>query len=41
MMKIELDMYQTIAVAVVVLMLGSFLKKSLKCWIGSVFRHRL
>ena len=30
MMKIELDMYQTIAVAVVVLMLGSFLKKKFK-----------
>ena len=26
-MKIQLDMYQTIAVAVVVLMLGKFLKK--------------
>ena len=30
MMKIELDMYQTIAIAVVVLMLGSFLKKKFK-----------
>lgn len=30
MMKVELDMYQTIAVAVVVLMLGSFLKKKFK-----------
>ena len=30
MMKVELDMYQTIAIAVVVLMLGSFLKKKFK-----------
>ena len=26
-MKIELDMYQTLAIAVLVLMLGAFLKK--------------
>ena len=36
-MKIQLDMYQTIAVAVVVLMLGKFLKKTLAVsWKDSV-----
>ena len=31
-MKIQLDMYQTLAVAVLVLLLGNFLKKRINFW---------
>lgn len=31
-MKIQLDMYQTLAIAVLVLMLGTFLKKESSFW---------
>lgn len=34
-MIIELDMYQTLAIAVVVLMLGKFLRKNAACWKSS------
>ena len=39
-MKIELDMYQTLAIAVLVLMLGAFLKKRIIFWRNSAFRLR-
>lgn len=41
-MNIHLDMYQTLAVAVLVLMLGSFFyEKKYIFWKNSVFRHPL
>lgn len=40
-MNIEFDMYQTLALAVLVLLLGSFLKKHIHFWKNSVFRHLL
>lgn len=40
-MNIEFDMYQTLALAVLVLLLGSFLKKHFIFWKNSVFRHLL
>lgn len=40
-MNIELDMYQTLAIAVLVLLLGTFLKKGSDSWKNSVSRHRL
>lgn len=36
-MKIQLDMYQTLAIAVLVLMLGTFLKKESSFWKNSVY----
>ena len=38
-MKIQLDMYQTLAVAVLVLLLGNYLKKKIYFFRNSVFRH--
>ncbi len=38
-MNIHLDMYQTLAVAVLVLMLGSFYERKYIFWKNSVFRH--
>lgn len=40
-MNIEFDMYQTLALAVLVLLLGSFLKNTFIFWKNSVFRHLL
>ena len=39
-MELHLDMYQTLAIAVLVLLLGRFLKKKLIFWKNSVFRRR-
>ena len=39
-MKIELDMYQTLALAVLVLMLGKFLRNGYACWINSASPRR-
>lgn len=40
-MKIQLDMYQTLAAAVLVLMLGAYLKVRYIFWSSFVFRLRL
>ncbi len=39
-MKIELDMYQTMAAAVLVLMLGKVLNAGSICWKDFVYRHQ-
>ena len=38
-MEIHLNMYQTLAVAVLVLLFGSFLRHRIGFWKNSVFRH--
>lgn len=38
-MKIQLDMYQTLAVAVLVLLLGNYLKRKYIFFRNSVFRR--
>lgn len=40
-MEVQLDMYQTLAASVLVLMLGSYLKQKYMFWKNSVSRHRL
>ena len=40
MLQITLDMYQTLAAAVVVLALGRFLRGRVRCWSGSASRLR-
>lgn len=40
-MNIHIDMYQTLALAVLVLMLGQFLKRKFMYWRNSVFPLRL
>ena len=39
-MELHLDMYQTLAIAVLVLLLGRFLKKKIIFMENSVFRRR-
>lgn len=39
-MEVQLDMYQTLAASVLVLMLGSYLKQQIHVLENSVFRRR-